>query len=123
MDENMITLFIDLSKVFDTINHEILLSELFHFGIRGLPFEWFKSYFSNRKQQTNFCGKISFTKFIKDSVTQESILDPLLFLVYINNLPNSLIIHAYAVYCKLTIPPFLSSSKTFKKLFKILNRN
>jgi len=57
--ETTLGIFLDLSKAFDTINHDILLTKRLHYGIRGQVLKWFKSYLSNRKQHTEFCGEIS----------------------------------------------------------------
>ena len=92
MEHSEITLgiFLDLSKAFDTINHNILFTKLFYYGIRGLSLEWFKSYLCNRKQLTVFGGKLSNPQLIKHGVPQGSILGPLLCLIYINDIQNSL---------------------------------
>ena len=82
--------FLDLSKAFDTINHEILLKKLFNYGIRGTVYYWFKSYLSGRSQQVEFNGITSSIKSISSSVPQGSILAPLLFIIYVNDLPNCL---------------------------------
>ena len=80
------TIFLDFSKAFDTVNHHILLQKLSHYGIRGTANKWFESYLSNRSQFCTFGGKQSDEAIISCGVPQGSILGPLLFLIYINDL-------------------------------------
>ena len=74
-------IFVNLQKAFDTVEHDILLSKLEHYIIRGLANEWFKSYLSNRKQYVSINGYDSNLADIKFGVLQGSVLGPLLFLV------------------------------------------
>ena len=78
-------IFLDLSKAFDCINHQILLSKLYHYGTRRIAHSWFSSYLSNRKEITQHGDQLSEACEIKHGVQQGSILGPILFLIYIND--------------------------------------
>ena len=83
-----IGVFVDFQKAFDTVNHQILLRKLHHYGIRGSANDWFKSYLTKRRQCVSINGTTSESQYTKHGVPQGSVLGPLLFLIYINDLHN-----------------------------------
>jgi hypothetical protein len=111
--------FIDLEKAFDTVNHSILLKKLEHYGIRGIANSWFKSYLLGRQQKVCLNGTSSPNAYVTCGVPQGSILGPLLFILYINDMHNA--VKNSTVYHFADDTNLLCSHKNPKTLRKLVN--
>ena len=112
-------IFVDLQKAFDTVDHKILLHKLEYYGIRGACNNWFKSYLSDRKQFVSINGYNSDLMPADCAVPQGSVLGPLLFLIYINDLHKA--IQYYQVHHFADDTNFFHTSKSVKNLNKQMN--
>ena len=110
---------VDLQKAFDTVDHQLLLGKLNHYGICGVSNDWPKSYLSNRSQYVSINGYESGLAAINCGVPQGSVLGPLLFLLYINDLNQAIEfckVHHFADDTNL-----LCLSNSIKKLNKLVS--
>ena len=109
-------LLVALQKAFDTVEHDILLTKLKHYEVRGLAKDWFTSYLSDREQFVSINGHNSSLASILYGVPQSSVFAPLLFLMYINDLNQARKFHHFADETNL-----LHFSKSVTKLNKYVN--
>ena len=123
LDKSMLaaSVFVDLQKAFDTVDHSILLDKLNHYGIRGPSNDLINSYLKHRKQFVTIREKTSSQKDTPHGVPQGSVLGPLLFLMYINDL-NYVITHS-KVYHFADDTCLLYSDKNPKKIEKCINED
>ena len=98
-NETTIGVYLDLSKAFDTIDHDILLHKLDYYGFRGIVLDWFRDYLSNRTQYVSYNDNKSDLKTILCGVPQGSILGPLLFILYINDITNTSTLLDFFIVC------------------------
>ena len=118
--EYTLGIFIDLSKAFDTVDHEILISKLEYYGIKGKTLTWLKSYLSERKQCISYSdvGKTSMCSIIC-GIPQGSIPGLLLFLIYVNDLHKASSILKPVMFADDT--NLFLSNKDINKLFNDMN--
>ena len=112
-----LAVFADLKKAFDTVNHEILLDKMQKLGIDN---SWFKSYLNNRDLITDFEGTLSDKVPLTVGVPQGSVLGPLMFLLYINDLPK---VTSGKIYLFADDTTILYSAKTTAELEQTVNRD
>ena len=103
--------FLDIQKAFDTVDHEIMLNKLRCYGVQEDELKVFVSHLDGRQQCTSVNGTMSSPREITCGVSQESILGPLLFIIYMNDLPLSV---KEANICMLMIPVYLKLSGEYK---------
>src|SRR6218665_62140 len=118
-NEYALGVFLELSKEFYTVNHKILFKKLELYGIRGIPLLWFENYLLSRQQHVRCNGKLSDFLTIEHGVSQGSILGPLLFLLYINDLPNASSILHFVLFADESND--FASNGSYDKLFQIIN--
>ena len=119
-NETTIGMYLDLSKAFDTIDHDILLHKLDYYGFRRIVLDWFRDYLSNSTQYISYNDNKSDLKTILCGVPQGSILGPLSFILYINNITNTSTLFDFLLFADDTT--ILYSSSDIVSKIPMINR-
>jgi hypothetical protein len=119
--ENTALCFLDIRKCFDTIDHNILIYKLRKYGIQGSSLSWFISYLKNRTQVVAFNNKVSSEKSIGIGVPQGTILGPILFLLFVNDISNHILNASINIYADDVVLYF--SDKNINVLQKTLQQS
>ena len=121
IDNNLYScgVFLDFSKAFDTVNHTILLKKMERYGIRGVPLQFFASYLTDRQQYVQMGNTVSSEQTMTCGIPQGSSLGPVLFLIYINDLPNCSNALTFRIFADDT--NVFASARDLKILEKIVN--
>lgn len=113
--------FCDLTKAFDCVNHKILLDKLEKYGFRGIALKWFQSYLNNRIQKVTLNDQSSMSEHIYCGVPQGSVLGPVLFLIYFNNIVTINIQGQFAIFADDSTVLWLSNNN--ETLHRIISRD
>ena len=114
------TIFVDLQKAFDMVDHLILISKLESLGVTGVELKWFKNYLSNRRIRTSVNNVLSDEKLITKGVPQGSLLGPLLFIIFINDINSAFSACKVHLYADDTVIYY--SHKNLKEVENVLNK-